>query len=56
MTRTPPCCAEAGETCDQHRQAASLERHRGLRRRHRSASAVLGESGRARPARPEETP
>jgi hypothetical protein len=49
----PGCCAEAGERCPQHRQAAAVVRHQGLRPRGEGRGGrVVGESGKAKPDRP----
>jgi hypothetical protein len=51
----PPCCAEVDEPpCAQHQQAQRVMRFEGPRSRSGSASRVVGESGKAKPAREEE--
>ena len=53
---SPECCAGLEEPCPQHVQAARVVRHQGPRSRSGGATAVIGESGRAKPVRnlPEE--
>lgn len=51
MADVPPCCAEAGEICAQHQQAARVMRGTGPRNRNARSQRVIGESGRAKPVR-----
>jgi hypothetical protein len=51
----PPCCADA--VCPQHLQQAGVVRRQGPRNRSGRGHLVVGEPGRARPARePEDQP
>jgi hypothetical protein len=57
MPDTPPCCAEVEEPpCPQHAQAAKVLRHNGIRLHAGRAATAIGESGKAKPAKPEEAP
>lgn len=55
MPDVPPCCEGLDEPCPQHRQAQRELRFQGPKRAPRGPSAVVGQSGRARPADPEES-
>lgn len=52
MPEVPPCCARLAEPCPQHRQQGQEIRHQGPRNRSAVATRVIGESGKARPAKP----